>query len=141
MNYRNTASFGKRQEYSVIAELLRRGFDVYPTLIDDQGIDCIIRLNSKKYLDIQIKARSKEAQNWNFFPQLNFRPKDNFYFIFYIEKNNSFWVIPTKNISNLGSKMKTGKNAGTISLLIAQNGKNFKKYLKYKDDNGFKLLK
>ncbi len=38
MSYRDTASFGKRQEYSVIAELLKRGFDVYMTLVDDQGI-------------------------------------------------------------------------------------------------------
>lgn len=42
-SYRSTASFGKRQEYVVIAELLRRGFDVYQTLVDDQGIDCVIR--------------------------------------------------------------------------------------------------
>ena len=60
--YRDTASFGRRQEYSVIAELLKRGFDVYMTLVDDQGIDCVIRLNDKKYLDIQIKARSREAK-------------------------------------------------------------------------------
>jgi len=58
MRFRDSASFGKRQEYTVIAELLRRGFDVYATLVDDQGIDCIIRLNEKKYIDIQIKARS-----------------------------------------------------------------------------------
>ena len=62
MKYRDTASFGKRQEYSVVAELLKRGFDVYMTLVDDQGIDCIIRLNSGRYLDIQIKARSKEVK-------------------------------------------------------------------------------
>ncbi|WP_229725834.1 hypothetical protein, partial [Calditerricola satsumensis] len=41
--FRSSASFGKRQEYVVIAELLRRGFDVYQTLVDDQGIDCVIR--------------------------------------------------------------------------------------------------
>jgi hypothetical protein len=27
MSYRDTASFGKRQEYIVVAELLKRGFD------------------------------------------------------------------------------------------------------------------
>ena len=58
MNYRDTASFGKRQEFVVIAELLKHGFDVYLTLVDDQGIDCVVRLNETKYLDIQIKARS-----------------------------------------------------------------------------------
>jgi hypothetical protein len=29
MSFRTSASFGKRQEYVAIAELLRRGFDVY----------------------------------------------------------------------------------------------------------------
>lgn len=44
MSHRNTASFGKRQEFIAVAELLRRGFDVYMTQVDDQQIDCIIRL-------------------------------------------------------------------------------------------------
>lgn len=54
MPYRDRASFGKRQEYLVVAELLRRGFDVYMTLVDDQSIDCVLRLDDKRYLDIQI---------------------------------------------------------------------------------------
>lgn len=33
--YRRTASFGKRQEFVVIGELLRHGFDVSQTLGDD----------------------------------------------------------------------------------------------------------
>ncbi|WP_157210500.1 hypothetical protein [Turneriella parva] len=49
MNYRDTASYGKRQEYMAVAELLRRGFDVYMTLVDDQGIDCIVRLNCNSF--------------------------------------------------------------------------------------------
>jgi hypothetical protein len=36
MPYRSSASFGKRQEYIAVAELLRRGHDVYMTLVDDQ---------------------------------------------------------------------------------------------------------
>lgn len=62
VRYRHTASFGKRQEFIAIAELLRRGFDVYQTLVDDQQIDCVIRKEvsgNPVYLDIQIKARSK----------------------------------------------------------------------------------
>lgn len=43
MKHRSTASFGKRQEYIAVAELLRRGFDVYMTLVDDQQIDCVVR--------------------------------------------------------------------------------------------------
>jgi len=66
--FRSTASFGKRQEFVVMAELLRRGFDVYLTLVDDQGVDCIVPLERKgqpRYLDIQIKARSKACDPRN----------------------------------------------------------------------------
>jgi len=37
--FRDTASFGKRQEFRVIAELMSRDFDVYVPLVDDQAID------------------------------------------------------------------------------------------------------
>jgi hypothetical protein len=143
MRYRDTASFGKRQEYLVVAELLKRGFDVYMTLVDDQGIDCIIRLNSKRYLDIQIKARSKETKQWNKFPLLSFEPKDNHYFIFYTEKNNTFWVIPSKDVTGLGIKNKSGKYVGKITLNLpkTETGKKAEKFEKYKNDNGFKLLR
>ena len=114
MKYRDTASFGKRQEYSVITELLKRGFDVYMTLVDDQGIDCVLRVDDKKYLDVQIKARSKEAKQWNFFAAMSFDVRDNFYFIFYTEKNNNLWVIPSKDVKELGIENKSGKNVGKI---------------------------
>ena len=141
MKYRDTASFGKRQEYSVISELLKRGFDVYMTLVDDQGIDCVIRVNNERYLDIQIKARSKGVKNWNLFPQLYFESRDNFYFIFYTEKDNNFWIIPSEDIKNLGNKMKSGKNIGTISLRIPKSDKGRENFKKYQNNNGFKLLK
>ena len=38
MVFRDRASFGKRQEYVAIAELLKREYDVYMTLVDDRGI-------------------------------------------------------------------------------------------------------
>src|SRR5438552_4779271 len=62
MSHRDKASFGKRQEFVVIAELLRRGFDVYMTLVDDQQIDCVLRFEAEpapRYVDLQIKARSR----------------------------------------------------------------------------------
>ena len=40
---RSSASFGKRQEYVAVSELLRQGFGVYMALADDLQIDCIIR--------------------------------------------------------------------------------------------------
>lgn len=54
-HYRSSGSFGKRQEFVAIAELLKRHFDLYMTLVDDQQIDCIIRQrkgDKLRYLDI-----------------------------------------------------------------------------------------
>lgn len=56
MKYRDSASYGRRQEYIAVSELLKRDFDVYMTLVDDQGIDCIIRINENRYLDVQIST-------------------------------------------------------------------------------------
>ena len=99
--FRSSASFGKRQEYIAIAELLRLGFDVYMTLVDDQQIDCIIRQEIEghlRYLDIQIKARSKDCSidNAGRFAAMEIRsPHENFYYIFYSEQANTYWIVPS----------------------------------------------
>lgn len=101
MAYRDTTSFGKRQEYRVVAQLLRRGFDVYMTLVDDQGIDCVLRLDERRYLDIQIKAGSSKAKQWNFFAAMSFPVRPNLYFIFYTELYDSYWVMPSEDVAEL----------------------------------------
>jgi len=143
MKYRNTASFGKRQEYSVVAELLKREFDVYMTLVDDQGIDCIIRVNDKKYIDVQIKARSKNAKQWNFFAAMNFKPRNNLFFIFYTEMNDTYWIIPSKELVKICHQNVSGKHTGKRHLTLPKQATNKKalRFEKYKNENGFNLLK
>ena len=143
MSHKNPAAFGKRQEYAAIAELLRRGFDVYPTLVDVQGIDCVIRLDEERYLDIQIKARSIEAKQWNFFAAMTVNPRDNFYFIFYTEKNDTFWVIPSRDLVDLCVENPSGKNKGKMNLSLPKldSGEKAGRFEDYKNDSGFRLLK
>ena len=116
--YRSTASFGKRYEYIMIAELLKQEFDVYMTLVDDQGIDCIIRLSDACYLDIQIKARSSECKHPTFFAGMNLYQRKNYYFMFYTALNDSIWIIPSLAVKALSSTNKTGINKGKSSLLL-----------------------
>ena len=119
MSYRNTASFGKRQEFVAISELLKRGFDVYLTLVDDQGIDCIVRLDRDPptYLDIQIKARSRDAKYPGKFAALNVpNPRPNYFFIFYSEKADSYWVMPSLDIVATANVGKSGKAKGMFTL-------------------------
>jgi len=141
MRFRDTASFGKRQEYAVIAELLKRGFDVYMTLVDDQGIDWIIRINKNRYLDIQIKARSKYARDWNSFAGMPLKPRSNYFFIFYTEMNQTFWIMPSKDVRRLGSKNVSGKNIGTTSLYLPKSEKSKKAEAFNKYKNNFELLR
>ena len=42
-SYRNTESFGKRIEYYIIGEMLKEGLDCYIPLVDDHGVDCIVK--------------------------------------------------------------------------------------------------
>lgn len=111
-------SFGKRQEFAAIAEMLKQGLDVYTTLVDDKGIDCVIRKDEKTYYDVQIKARGKGVKypgNFNLdIPD----PRPNYIFVLYAEEVNKVWVIPCERItgsdgrSPLGGQIKSGANEG-----------------------------
>lgn len=126
-SHRSTASFGKRQEYIIVGELLRRGFDVYMTLVDDQQIDCIIRLErggQPEYFDIQIKARSADClpQNAGFFPLLGIpNPRDNYFYIFFSEQADMTWVIPSLDLVRLARQNKTGQNVGKYSINLCNH--------------------
>ncbi len=148
--FRSSASFGKRQEYSAIAELLRRGHDVYQTLIDDQGIDCIIRKvvdGTPTYIDLQIKARSKECKPFDAARFAAFAIKDpraNFLFLFYAEWLNTNWVMPSLDLAKSAHRNKTGKNIGKYEILLSgMSGPRptiNRRFDKYRDDKGFKIL-
>lgn len=127
MAYRNTASFGKRQEYIAVAELLKRGFDVYMTLVDDQGIDCIVRLDRPVpvYLDIQIKARSASAKNPGTFAAMNIQdPRPNYFFIFYSEGADTYWILPSQDVLDKGNINKEGINAGKCRIVFTNTLKD-----------------
>lgn len=156
MMFRNSASFGKRQEYTAVSELLRRGFDVYLTLIDDQGIDCIIREvnddEEPKYLDIQIKARSKDCKPYDaarFAAMTIPQPRKNYWFIFYSERLNTYWVINSLEItqSGIGNKNKNGKNIGKWHINLAKYSQKRNevsinsKFDKFRGDAGFDQLR
>lgn len=126
LRFRSSASFGKRQEYIAVAELLRRGHDVYMTLVDDQQIDCVIRQEKDgqlRYLDIQIKARSFDAKYPGLFAAMDVRcPREHFYYIFYSESANMYWVIPSLELIEEANQNKEGKNKGKYSINFANVG-------------------
>ncbi len=147
VSYRNSASFGKRQEYIAVAELLKRGFDVYMTLVDDQQIDCVIREGASppKYIDIQIKARSMLAKHPGTFAAMEIRePRENFYFMFYSEAADTYWIMPSLDIVKKANVGKSGEAEGKYKLVFTNTLKDGTvsprpKWKQY--ENAFDLLK
>ena len=118
-SFRSSASFGKRQEFVAIAELMKRNYDVYLTLVEDQQIDCILRLERDPYpvyVDIQIKARSKGAKNPGTFAAMEIRkPRPNFYFIFYSEAANQYWIMPSIDVTEVGDSKQVRDSKRSLS--------------------------
>lgn len=149
-SYRSSASFGKRLEFVAISELLLRGHDVYQTLVDDQGIDCIIRkvINEKPYyVDLQIKARSSDCKLGDagrFAAMSIVDPRPNFIFMFYSGWLKTWWLMPSMTLVTLASRNKTGSNAGKYHILFSglQKGKPTikSKFDEYREEKGFEIL-
>lgn len=115
------------------------------TLIDDQGIDCVIRKDAKTYYDIQIKARSKDCLPYDAgrFAGMTVEPRPNYYFIFYSEQVDKIWVMPSEELVRIASRNKQGQNIGKYHMLFTgiKQGKvyPFDKFKQYED--AFHLLK
>ena len=146
MGNTGTAYLGKWGEYIAIAELLRRGFDVYIPLVDNQGIDCVIRHSDNDYVELQIKARSAdcERENAGKFTRLKIpKPRENYFFIFYSEQAKTFWILPSTYLVAKARKNKTGDNKGTynINLTGVKKGEAYalSKYSEY--ENNFEILR
>jgi hypothetical protein len=144
-SHRSTSSFGKRQEYIAVAELLKRGYDVYMTLVDDQQIDCVVRFDGDPptYIDLQIKARARTAKNPGTFSALTInKPRVGFFYVFYSELVDTYWVVPSLDFAKgqLGRRNKTGANAGAYSVVFVNrvNGRVRPSMERYK--NRFDLL-
>ena len=61
VSFRHSAGFGKRIEYNLVGKMLMEGLDVYLPLVDDHGVDCIIKRKDGTFIEVQIKARSNEV--------------------------------------------------------------------------------
>ena len=61
VSFRHSAGFGKRMEYNLVGKMLMEGLDVYLPLVDDHGVDCVIKKEDGTFIEIQIKARLNEV--------------------------------------------------------------------------------
>lgn len=124
--FRHHAGFGKRMEYFVISKMLEQGLDVYIPLIDDFAIDAVVRKKDGSFIEIQIKARSKNVKFGDaaLFAAITHEPRENYYFVFYSHRLDKMWIMSSEEFIKESVQNKTGKNKGKRSIWF--NGKNTK---------------
>lgn len=123
-SFRNTAGFGKRIEYNLIGKMLMEGLDCYIPLVDDHGVDCIVKKEDGSFIEIQIKARSKDVKDGDaaLFAAINHEKEtENFFFVFYSERLGIMWVMSSHEFISECVTNKSGKNKGKRSIWL--NGK------------------
>jgi len=131
MRFRDTASFGKRIEFWIVGEMIKEGLDVYMPIVDDMGIDAVIRKSNGKFIEVQIKARSKNALfgNSGLFAAIKHEPRNNYFFVFYSERMDTKWIMSSKEFLKECDTNKSGKNKGSSTICF--NGKNTKERKEY----------
>lgn len=126
-SFRHNAGFGKRMEFLVISKMLEQGLDIYLPLVDDFGIDAVVRKKDGSYIELQIKARSKNVVFGDaaLFAAITHESRDNYYFVFYSQRLDKTWILSSQDFIKEAAQNKTGKNKGKRSIWF--NGKNTKK--------------
>jgi hypothetical protein len=122
--FRHSAGFGRRMEYWLIGQMLREGLDVYVPLVDDFGIDAVIRKQNNEFIEVQIKARSRtviEGDAALFAAIVHPIPRQNYYFVFYSERLDTMWIMSSEQFIAEAVQNKSGKNQGKRSIWFNGN--------------------
>ena len=114
ISFRHSAGFGKRMEYNLIGKMLMEGLDVYVPLVDDHGVDCIIKKEDGTFIEVQIKARSREVTDGDaaLFAAITHELTPNFFFVFFSERLDTMWVMSSEEFLQECVTNKNGKNQG-----------------------------
>jgi hypothetical protein len=124
--FRHSAAFGKRIEFYVVGLMLKDGLDVYLPLVDDDAIDAVIKRPDGRFVEVQIKARSKNVVFGDaaLFAAMTHEPRKNYWFIFFSDRMDTMWIMSSQEFIDESQLNKEGKNIGKRSIWF--NGKNTK---------------
>ena len=108
--------------------MLMEDLDVYMPLVDDHGVDCVIKEAGGTFIEVQIKARSNEVKDGNgaLFSAIKHDLTENFYFVFYSERLDLMWILSSEEFLKECRTNNTGKNKGTRSIQFNGNRKDKK---------------
>ena len=131
--FAENAGFGKRIEFWIIAEMIRHGLDVYVPLVDDKGIDAVVRKHNGGYVEVQVKARSENAKPGTeaLFTVRSHELRENYWFVFYSEPLNIKWIMTSKEFLSESRQTSSGKWKGLrwIDLNAKRKAKHFQRYI------------
>jgi hypothetical protein len=121
---------GQRLAFAVVAELVRRGFEVYLPAVAEGGSDCILRLEGEAdpcWLELRIETRTADASPAKaaLFAGLEIPdPRPGLAFIFCAALVDAYWVVPSHELVEMARQYKRGKNKGkyTINFCHVQAG-------------------
>ena len=104
--------------------------DVYIPLVDDHGVDCVIKKEDGTFIEVQIKARSNDVADGDaaLFAAITHEQTKDFYFVFYSERldGGTMWILSSEEFLKECVTNKTGKNAGKHSIWFNGNRKDKK---------------
>lgn len=106
-------------EYWVIGRMLKEGLDVYVPMVDDFGIDAVIRKADNHFIEVQIKARSSAVKFRDaglFAAIVHPEVRKNYYFVFYSERLGTTWIMSSEEFVQEAVQNKSGKNIGKRSI-------------------------
>ena len=106
--------------------MLKEGLDIYVPMVDDDAIDAVVKKQDGSFVEIQIKARSKEVTFGDaaLFAAIPHEYRKNYWFIFYSERMDKMWIMSSKEFIENSHQNKQGKNTG--KRVIWFNGKSTK---------------
>lgn len=137
ISFRHSAGFGKRMEYNIVGKMLMEGLDCYLPLVDDHGVDCVIKKPDGTFIEVQIKARSSEVIDGDaaLFAAITHELTPNFYFVFVSERLNKMWIMSSEEFIKECTTNKTGKNSGKRSIWF--NGRRTNKETGAKEEYAY----
>ena len=93
--------------------LLKEGADVYTPEVDDKAIDILVKTPTNHFNEIQVKA----VTNGALFAAISHnKPRNNYWFIFYSEELDVFWILSSQEFVAEASQSKKGKHIGKYSI-------------------------
>lgn len=124
----------KRVVFHAVQELVQRKYEVYVSVEKEAEINCVLILEQNRHIDLHIDAHSGSIKTWHRFENIPCEPRDNFYFLFYTEPDNRFYIIPSEDLP----KMAKPRSNGNYDFDVYDIG--VKILSPYTDRNGFKRL-